>query len=73
MNAFTEIMKPFLSTGLTTEQRLTIAQEINVIADSNKKILDIIAEMEDNKKALAMMRGTEKIGEGASQIFMLIS
>lgn len=69
---FDELLKPFYSTGLTTEQRLSIAHEIGAIAKANAKILEIIGEMEDNKKAYAMMGKTEKIGSSVQELFILI-
>lgn len=72
-NLIQEMMKPFMATGLTTEQRIIIAEEIANIASANTRILETIMDMEDNKKAMSIMRGTEKIGEGAKQIAVLIS
>lgn len=70
---FTETLKPFYSTGLTQEQRGTIQAHLSAIISANTKILEVINEMEDSKKVNAMMRGTEKIGNGSQELFMLIS
>lgn len=69
---FQEICKPFFATGLTTEQRMAIADQIGVIAKANTAILEIINEMDDTKKSYALMKGTEKIGIGSQELFMLI-
>lgn len=69
---FQDIMKPFLPTGLTTQQRIAVAEEINHIMDANTKLLRIINEMEDTKKAYALLSPVTKISESCADFFMLI-
>lgn len=66
------IMEPFLPTGLTTQQRIAVAEEINKIMDANTKLLQIINEMEDTKKAYALLAPVTKISDSCSEFFMLI-
>lgn len=69
---FQEICKPFFATGLTTDQRIIIAEQISLITSANTRILETINEMDDNKKAYSLMKATEKIGSGSQELFMLI-
>jgi hypothetical protein len=57
---------------MTTEQTLTIADYVQHMADSSREVLHVADTIEDEKKKLAILSQTEKIGDSLNKLLKLI-